>query len=225
MIELQNISKSYDKVKALENVNLKFQAGEFVSLVGPSGAGKSTLIKLLTREERPDCGKIIIAGRNVVELKDQEIPYYRRKIGVVFQDYKLLPQKTVYENIAFAMEVCEALTADIKTRVPKILDLVGLDKKAKMYPDKLSGGEKQRVGIARSLVHSPKIIIADEPTGNLDPGNAWEITELLLKINNAGALVIFATHNKNIVDKLHKRVISLKKGRVISDQRIGKYFI
>lgn len=225
MIEIRNLSKSYDKIKALENINLQILPGEFVNFVGPSGAGKSTLVRLLTREEKPDCGKIVIAGKNIIELKDRELPYYRRKIGVVYQDYKLLPQKTVYENIAFALEVCETSSHDIAQRVPKILQLVGLEKKADAYPDELSGGEKQRVGIARALIHSPKILIADEPTGNLDPKNAWEITELLLKINRAGTLVIFATHNKNIVDRLRKRVISIKKGRIISDQRVGKYLI
>ncbi|MCL5795695.1 MAG: ATP-binding cassette domain-containing protein, partial [Patescibacteria group bacterium] len=191
MIEIKNVYKSYSKktIKALENINFSIASSEFVSLVGPSGAGKSSLIRLLTREEKPDSGQIIIAGKNIIELKNRELPYYRRKIGVVYQDYKLLPHKTVYENIAFALEVCEAKDKDIKERVPKILELVDLTRKSQNYPNQLSGGEEQRVAIARALIHSPKILIADEPTGNLDPKNAWEIVEIILKINQAGTLV------------------------------------
>lgn len=225
MIEIKNIYKSYGKIKALDNINLMISSGEFVCLVGPSGAGKSTLIHLLIREEKPDMGQIIVAGKNIIELKPRELPYYRRKIGVIFQDFKLLPQKTVYENISFALEVCEVPDPEIKQKLPKILELVGLTLKTNSYPDELSGGEAQRVAIARALVHSPKILIADEPTGNLDPINAWEITQLLLKINQAGTLVIFTTHNKSIVDRIKKRVIAMKKGKIISDQRIGKYLI
>lgn len=225
MIEIKNLYKSYGKIKALDNINLMISAGEFVCLVGPSGAGKSTLIRLLIREEKPDTGQIIVAGKNIVELKPKELPYYRRKIGVIFQDFKLLPQKTVYENISFALEVCEVPDAEIKQKLPKILELVGLTQKTNNYPDELSGGEAQRVAIARALVHSPKILIADEPTGNLDPTNAWEITQLLIKINQAGTLVIFTTHNKSIVDRIKKRVIAMKQGKIVSDQRIGKYLI
>lgn len=225
MIEIHNLTKSYLGNKALDHFNLNISQGEFVSLVGPSGAGKSTLIRLIIKEEQPDYGQIIIADRDITKLKDRDLPYYRRKIGVVFQDYKLLVHKTVYENIAFALEVCEASSADIQRKVPKILELVNLGNKAKNYPEELSGGEKQRTGIARALIHSPKILLADEPTGNLDPNNAWEITELLLRINHAGTLVVFATHNKSIVDRLRKRVVSIKKGRIVSDQRIGKYII
>lgn len=225
MIKLVNVSKSYDKTIALDGINLEFLQGEFICLVGPSGAGKSTLTKLLVREEKPTNGQIIVADRDITKFKLSELPYYRRKIGVIFQDFKLLPQKTVKENISFALEVSEASSEEIKNKLPRILDLVGLSNKVNNYPSELSGGEKQRTAIARALVHSPKILIADEPTGNLDPNNAWEITELLLKINQAGTLVILATHNKSIVDKIRKRVVSLRKGRVISDQKVGKYLI
>lgn len=225
LIQIIDLIKEYNDLKALDNVNLEFQAGEFVSLVGPSGAGKSTLIKSLIREEKPTRGQIMVADRDVVKLKNNEIPYFRRKLGVIFQDFKLLPYKNVWENVRFALEVSEATNEEIKQKIPKILELVGLLDKAKNYPHELSGGEKQRTAIARALVHSPKILIADEPTGNLDPDNAWEITELLLKINQAGALVILATHNKSVVDRIKKRVVTLRNGRVVSDQRIGKYLI
>lgn len=225
MIDIRNISKKYDSIVALDNVSFTIEKGEFVSLVGPSGAGKSTLIRLLLCEEKPTEGKIFIAGRDITELKPRELPFYRRKIGVIFQDYKLLPHKTVYENVAFALEVCEVEDKDIKDRVPKILELVGLTARKNNYPDELSGGEKQRVAIARALVHNPKILIADEPTGNLDPTNTWEIIEILNRVNLSGTLVLLATHNKEVVDKLMKRVISMKRGRIVSDQRIGKYQI
>lgn len=225
MIELIRLNKNYNNVKALKDISVKINSGEFVILVGQSGAGKSTLIRLLIREEKPTSGKIYIAGRNIVHLKSTDLPYLRRRIGTVFQDFKLLPQKTVYENIAFALEVCETNEQEIKKRVAKIMQLVGLEKKANAYPSSLSGGERQRVAIARALVHSPKILIADEPTGNLDPINAWEIIELLKKINNAGTMIILATHNKEIVDKLRQRVILLKNGSIISDQRMSKYVI
>ncbi len=220
------VSKIYnEKIKALENVNLKIEKGEFVSIVGASGAGKSTLVKLIICEEKPSAGKILIAGRNIVQLKSQELPYFRRKVGVVFQDYKLLQQKTVYENVAFALEVCDALPEEIRGKVPRILDLVGMLKCKDKYPDELSGGERQRVSIARALVHSPKILIADEATGNLDPVNAWEIIELLERINRRGTVVILATHNKPIVDRLKKRVILIKNGTISSDKNRGGYVI
>lgn len=225
MIKIRNLSKAYGESKALDNINLDIAPNELVCLVGPSGAGKSTLLRVIIREEKEDSGKIFIADRDITELAAKEYPYFRRKIGVVYQDYKLLPHKNVYENVAFALEVCEASNEDIVRKVPKILELVNLGKLAKNYPDELSGGEKQRVAIARALVHSPKILLADEPTGNLDPNNAWEIAQLLLKINQSGTLVIFATHNKDIVDKIRKRVVSMKKGKIISDQRVGKYLI
>ncbi len=226
MIELVKVTKAYsEKIIALKEINVKIEKGEFVSIVGPSGAGKSTLVRLLTCEEKPSSGKILIAGRNIVQLKSNEMPYFRRKIGVVFQDFKLLPQKTVYENVAFALEVCEALPEEIADKVPRILDLVGMLKRKDNLPNELSGGERQRVSIARSLVHSPKILIADEPTGNLDPVNAWEIIDLLDRINRRGTIVILATHNKVIVDRLKRRVILLKNGKVVSDKMRGGYVI
>ncbi|MFA6492683.1 MAG: ATP-binding cassette domain-containing protein [Patescibacteria group bacterium] len=230
MIELIGVSKSYNlegakSPKALDNINIHIGKGEFVSIVGQSGAGKSTLIKLLICEERPSTGKILIANRNIVQLKPSELPYFRRKVGVVFQDFKLLPQKTVYENVAFALEVCEAYPEEIHDKVPRILDLVGMLKCKDKLPGEISGGERQRVSIARALVHSPKILIADEPTGNLDPINAWEIIELLERINKRGTIVILATHNKAIVDRLKRRVILLKGGKIVSDQMKGGYVI
>jgi len=226
LIEIVGVSKIYsDTIKALDNVNLKIEKGEFVSIVGQSGAGKSTLVKLLICEEKPTSGKILIAGRNIVQLKLSELPYFRRKVGVVFQDFKLLPQKTVLENVAFALEVCDALPEEIKDKVPRILDLVGMLKCKDKYPDELSGGEKQRISIARALVHSPKILIADEATGNLDPINAWEIIELLDRINRRGTIVILATHNKAIVDRLKRRVVLIKNGTILSDKVRGGYVI
>lgn len=237
MIEIVSVSKSYDagaiktsnspheKIVALSNICLRIEKGEFVSIVGASGAGKSTLIKLLICEEKPTSGKILIANRNITQLKPSELPYFRRKVGVVFQDFKLLPQKTVYENVAFALEVCEASPVEIRDKTPRILDLVGMLKRKDNLPNELSGGERQRVSIARALVHSPKILIADEPTGNLDPVNAWEIIELLERINCRGTIVVLATHNKAIVDRLKRRVILLKGGKVISDQIKGGYVI
>ena len=226
MIELVNVSKAYnEKILALNDISLRIEKGEFVSIVGASGAGKSTLIKLLICEEKPTGGKILIANRNIGQLKSSELPYFRRKVGVVFQDFKLLPQKTVYENVAFALEVCEASPVEIREKAPRILDLVGMLKRKENLPDELSGGEKQRVSIARALVHSPKILIADEPTGNLDPINAWEIIELLDRINRRGTIVVLATHNKAIVDRLKRRVILLKGGKVVSDQMKGGYVI
>ncbi len=227
MIEIVGVSKNYieNKIHALENINLKIEKGEFVSIVGPSGAGKSTLVKMLICEERPDTGKILVAGRNIVQLKPAELPYFRRKVGVVFQDFKLLPQKSVYENVSFALEVCEASDVEIRDKVPRILDLVGMLKRKDNLPNELSGGERQRVSIARALVHSPKILIADEPTGNLDPVNAWEIIDLLSRINSRGTIVILATHNKVIVDRLKRRVVLIKNGKIISDKYRGGYVI
>ena len=192
-------------------------------MVGPSGAGKSTLIKLIIREELPSHGKVIVANRDITMLRPKELPFYRRKVGVVFQDYKLLPHLNVRENIAFALEVSEATDGEIKDRIPKILDLVNLKDRSNAYPKQLSGGENQRVTIARALIHSPKILIADEPTGNLDPGNTEEVINLLKRINSSGTLVILATHNKNVVDQLKKRVIALRYGEVISDKEGGVY--
>lgn len=219
-----NVKKTYPKgILALEDVNLSIGANEFVSIVGASGAGKSTLIRLLIAEERPTEGKIFVNDRDISHLSHKQVPFYRRKIGVVFQDFKLLDQKTVGENIAFAMEVSGMRTSEIKKSVPKILKMVGLLEKQSAFPKQLSGGEIQRVAIARALVHQPKLLIADEPTGNLDPGNAWEIIQLLLKINQFGTTVILATHNKEIVDALKKRVVTLKDGTIIKDQKVGRY--
>ncbi|MSU76268.1 cell division ATP-binding protein FtsE [Patescibacteria group bacterium] len=224
MIKMVNVKKTYPKgILALEDVNLSIGANEFVSIVGASGAGKSTLIRLMIAEERPSEGKIFVNDRDISHLSHKQVPYYRRKIGVVFQDFKLLDQKTVGENIAFAMEVSGMKTSEIKKSVPKILKMVGLLEKQQAFPKQLSGGEIQRVAIARALVHQPKLLIADEPTGNLDPGNAWEIIQLLLKINQFGTTVILATHNKEIVDALQKRVVTLKDGHIIKDQKVGRY--
>ncbi len=229
-IEILNLSKIYNipnkgKIVALDNTNLKIAQGEFICLVGPSGAGKSTLIRMLIKEEQPSSGKIIIAGKDITRIKNKEIPYYRRKVGVVFQDYKLLPQKNVYENIAFALEVCEVHPREIREKVIKILEMVGLSNRAENYPHELSGGEQQRVAIARSLVHSPQIVIADEPTGNLDPVNSKEIIDLFLRINQAGAVVILATHSQEIVNSLQKRVVTMRGGKIVADMRSGKYRI
>lgn len=226
VIEFDNVSREYaGPVRALSQVSFKINYGEFVSLVGPSGAGKSTLIKLLTCAEKATAGKIIVAGRDIAKLLPKEIPVYRRKVGIVFQDFKILPKKTVYENIAFALEVADATSEEIAARVPKIIDMVGLSSRAKAFSEELSGGEKQRVAIARALVHNPRLIIADEPTGNLDPVASWEIIELLFKINKQGTIVILATHDKEIVDTLEKRVVTLKDGKMVSDQEKGKYVL
>ena len=202
---------------------MKIYPGEFVILVGPSGAGKSTLIKLLIREEKPNKGKVFVAGRDVTKLSYSELPYYRRNIGTVFQDYKLLPKKTVWENVAYALEVANVSDGDIKRKVPKVLKAVNLVNKECAYPDQLSGGEAQRVSIARALIHNPKILIADEPTGNLDPEASREVADILEKINCQNTVVILATHNKDLVDRMRKRVIVIKEGRIVSDQRQGRY--
>src|SRR6266498_1673452 len=225
MIEVHNVAKSYGSTPVLSDVNLVIEGGEFVSLVGQSGVGKSTLIKLLTREELPTSGRIYVAGRDISELNRSELPIYRRKIGVIFQDFRLLNQKTVSENIAYALEVCGAPAQDIKRRVPKILELVGLERRTTNYPPELSGGEQQRVAIARALIHSPKILIADEPTGNLDPVNTWEIIDLLYRINQLGTVIILATHNKSVVDRLRRRVIELRDGRISRDEERGSYVL
>lgn len=225
LIDIQSVSKHYGSIKALSGVSFKIKSGEFVCLVGPSGAGKTTLIRLLICEEKPTSGRILISERDIHLLPKKEIPFYRRKIGVVFQDFKLLPKKTVYENVAYALEVCGVSNNLIKKRVPEVLELVGLSHRAGSYPEELSGGEKQRTALARALVHKPKILIADEPTGNLDPKTSWEIIDLLLRINQRGTTVILATHNRDIVDVLNKRVIALKAGRVVYDKLRGKYIL
>lgn len=224
VIEFHNVNKTYQgKINAVVDATFNLSIGEFISLVGPSGAGKSTLIKLLTCEERPTSGKILVAGRDITQLKKKELPYYRRKVGVIFQDFKLLPRKTVYENIAYALEVSDATNEEIHDRVPKIIELVGLSNRAFAFTEELSGGEKQRVSIARALVHNPKLLIADEPTGNLDPVSTWEIIELLFKINKQGTIVLLATHDKEVVDTVERRVITMRDGKIVSDQEKGKY--
>ncbi len=207
-----------NKTVALSGVSLHINPKEFVTIVGSSGAGKSTLIRLLIKEEVPTSGKIIVGSIDYDTIDKANIPHLRRRIGVVFQDFKLLPNLTVYEN-----EVSGVKTSEIKRAVPKILQLVGLSEKMHNYPSELSGGEKQRTAIARALVRNPKILIADEPTGNLDPKNSWDIIELLLKINRFGTTVVLTTHNKEIVDALKKRVITINRGRVVKDEKIGKY--
>lgn len=225
VIELRNVTKQYPRNTALKEVTLIIFDGEFICLVGQSGVGKTTLIKLLTRQESPTRGQVFVAGRNLADLRNREVPLYRRKIGVVFQDFKLLPQKTVWENVAFALEVCGVSATDVQRRTDKVIDLVGLGRRKNSYPNELSGGERQRAAIARALVHSPKILIADEPTGNLDPINTWEIIELLYRINARGTTVILATHNRQVVDRMQKRVVLMKSGKIISDQKSGKYVI
>ncbi|HNU81329.1 MAG TPA: cell division ATP-binding protein FtsE [bacterium] len=226
MISLLHVSKSYSRRnKILSDVNLHIKAGEFVSVVGQSGAGKTTLVKLLIGEERADEGQVVIGDWDITRLNRHEIPYLRRQIGVIFQDFKLLPKKTLRENVAFALEVCGSSQAKIKKIVPSVLKIVGLEDKGDRYPHEVSGGEQQRAAIARALVHQPRILLADEPTGNLDAINAEEIMELLLKINKFGTTVILVTHNKEIVNRLNRRVITMDKGRVVSDQAHGKYLL
>lgn len=225
MILLDRVTKTYGKTAkpAINRVSLHIEPKEFVILVGTSGAGKSTLLKLLTREEKPSGGKIVVGGIDYDSLKDKHIPLLRRKIGVVFQDFKLLPQRTVYENVAFALEIAGMTNREIKSTVPKVIELVGLKGKEKSFPRQLSGGERQRVAIARAIVRQPKILIADEPTGNLDPRHSWDIVKLLEKINRYGTTVLLTTHNVEIVNKLKRRVITLEGGKITSDQVSGSY--
>lgn len=222
MIEFKDVSKVYETgTEAVHNANFKIDKGEFVFLVGSSGSGKSTLIKLILKEEEPTRGNIIINGRDTTFLKPKKVPYLRRSMGVVFQDFRLLPDKTVYENVAFAMYIVKATPRHIKRQVPMVLSLVGLSAKSKMYPNELSGGEQQRVALARALVNNPSMIIADEPTGNLDPDTAWEIMNLLNDINLRGTTVVMATHAKNIVDAMKKRVIHIDQGHIVRDEKGG----
>ncbi|ADG83575.1 cell division ATP-binding protein FtsE [Thermincola potens] len=224
MIHFLNVSKFYPNgARALTDVTTRIEKGEFVFLVGPSGAGKSTFIKLIIKEEAPSRGQIMFNNKNISRIRPREIPYLRRSIGVIFQDFKLLPNKTVYENVAFAMEVIEASKREIRKAVPSALSMVGLEKKADVMPSELSGGEQQRVAIARAIVNNPPLIIADEPTGNLDPDTSWEIMRLLDDINKCGTTVIMATHAKEIVDNMKKRVIALEKGRIARDEQRGVY--
>ena len=224
MIEFRNVSKVYNKnVKALTNVNINIDKGEFVFLVGPSGAGKSTFIKMLLKEVEPSTGNIVMGNEDLSKIKRRQIPYHRRKIGMVFQDFRLITTLNVYENVAFAMRVVGASPKEIRKRVPMVLSLVGLSDKYKMFPNELSGGEQQRVSIARAIVNNPKVLIADEPTGNLDPETAKEIMELIDDINKAGTTVVMATHAKEIVNSMKKRVIAIDKGEVVSDVQKGGY--
>ena len=226
MVRFEHVTKTYDKGSvALEDVTLNIDPGEFVSIVGQSGSGKTTLAKLIIAEERADKGRIVIGGWDTTNISHHEVPHLRRQIGVVFQDFKLLPKKTLYENVAFALEVSGQPSAKIKSIVPQLLKIVGLEQKMKRFPDQVSGGEQQRVVIARSLAHRPKLLVADEPTGNLDTINAQEIITLLQKINEFGTTVVLVTHNREIVNMLRKRVITLDHGHVIADQKAGKYLL
>ena len=227
MIFFDNVSKIYNKeVAALKNINFKVKKGEFISIVGQSGAGKSTLLKLIFAEEKPTKGDVFIKGKNISKIKGNKLPVLRRHIGVVFQDFKFLDKKTVFENVAFAMEVSGRSDVDIKEDVPQVLEIVGLSDKIDNYTTELSGGEKQRVSIARALVHRPDIIIADEPTGNLDLVNTWDIIQLLTKINQYGTTIVLATHNREIVNLVNKRVVTIDGGMITRDQiDKGKYLI
>lgn len=221
---MKDVWKTYPNgVKAINGIDISIKKGEFVYVVGPSGAGKSTFIKMMYREEKPTKGTIIINGMNLTSLKEKQVPYLRRKIGVVFQDFRLLPTLTVYENVAFALEVIEEAPTSIKKRVMQVLDIVKLKNKARFLPSELSGGEQQRVAIARAIVNNPNVLIADEPTGNLDPDTAWEIMHLLEDINNRGTSIVMATHNKEIVNRLKRRVIAIEGGRVVRDELRGDY--
>lgn len=224
MIHLAGVTKIYDSgCVALSDVTVDISKGDFVFVVGPSGAGKSTFIKLLFREELPTKGKLIVNGRNVGELDPKEVPYLRRSLGIVFQDYRLLPNKTVYENVAFAMQVIEASHREIKKRVIHVLDLVGLRHKAGSLPGELSGGEQQRIAIARAIVNNPAIVIADEPTGNLDPETSWDIMKIFTRINKGGTTIVMATHDKTVVDAMKKRVIAIESGTIARDEVKGVY--
>lgn len=225
MIELKEVTKEYSKgVAALNGINLKVDQGEFVFIVGDSGSGKSTLIRLILKELEPTSGKIIVNGQDLSRLKHRKIPMYRRGIGVVFQDFRLLKDRNIYENIAFAQRVTEKSTRVIKKKVPAALSLVGLAQKYKSFPKELSGGEQQRVAIARAIVNEPAILLADEPTGNLDPTNSWEIMSLLKEANERGTTVLVVTHNQEIVNEMNERVITMKQGVIVSDEQKGGYF-
>ena len=222
MIVFNNVTKRYGENAGLINASVHIKSGDFVFLVGPSGAGKTTFIRLILKEIEPDSGRIILAGKDITRLRRKDIPKVRQKIGMVFQDFRLLEKKTVYENVAFAMEVLHKSRREIKERVPYVLELVDIADKAKRYPDELSAGEQQRVGIARALVNKPRVLICDEPTGNLDPVTAMDIMELLEKINVRGTTVLMVTHAKDIVDKMNKRVVAIDRGRIVRDEE-GSY--
>ncbi|ASN04737.1 cell division ATP-binding protein FtsE [Virgibacillus necropolis] len=224
MIKMNDVYKTYSNgVTALNGINIEIGQGEFVYLVGPSGAGKSTFVKLMYREVKPSRGTIHINETDLSSIKEKRVPYLRRNIGVIFQDFKLLPKLTVFENIAFALEVIQESPRNIKKRVMDVLDLVGLKNKARFLPDELSGGEQQRVSIARAIVNHPKVVIADEPTGNLDPDTSWEIMRVFEEINARGTTIIMATHNKEIVNTIKKRVIAVEDGLIVRDEHRGEY--
>lgn len=227
MIELKNVSTIYDdNFMALRGINLEIKQGEFVSLVGPSGAGKSTLLRLLTREITPYEGKVVLDGVNLTTLSSGDVPLLRRKIGTVYQDFKLLADKNAFENVAFALEVCGVGEDEINSDVPKMLNIVGLSDKTQSFPYQMSGGEKQRLALARALIHRPRIILADEPTGNLDLVNTYDVVKLFMKINELGTTVILATHNREVVNAIGKRVVTIEKGKIVRDQgENGKYVI
>lgn len=224
MIEFKNVTKVYTTgTEAVHDATFSIDKGEFAFLVGSSGSGKSTLIKLILKEEEANSGNIIINGKDITYLKPKRVPYLRRSMGVVFQDFRLLPDKTVYENVAFAMYIVKSTPKHIRRQVPYVLSQVGLSEKSKMYPNELSGGEQQRVALARALVNNPSMIIADEPTGNLDPDTAWDIMNLLDEINRRGTTVVMATHAKDIVNTMKKRVIQINKGIIVRDDKKGGY--
>ena len=224
MLKMSNVSKVYPNGSvALRNVEVEIEAGEFVFVVGPSGAGKSTFIKMLFREVLPTKGSIEVAGIDILGLEPKEIPYLRRRLGIIFQDYRLLPDRTVYENVAFAMQVIEEPHRKIRRSVTNVLNLVGLRERADAYPHELSGGEQQRVAIARAIVNDPILVIADEPTGNLDPDTSWEIMNIFQEINASGTTIVMATHDKDIVDAMGKRVIAIEQGSIVRDEKHGGY--
>ncbi len=224
MLEMINVSKIYPGGSvALQDINVRIEQGEFVFIVGPSGAGKSTFFKMMFREVLPSNGKVIVNGHDLVKMTDKEIPYFRRQLGIVFQDYRLLPDRTVYDNVAFAMQVIETPYRKIKRRVNDVLDLVGLRKRAHAYPTELSGGEQQRIAIARAIVNDPILLIADEPTGNLDPETSWEIMDIFREVNKSGTTIVMATHDREIVDEMEKRVIAIEHGHIVRDDAKGVY--
>lgn len=224
MIHMKNVRKVYENgAVALDDINIDVKKGEFVFLVGPSGAGKSTFIKMLLREVVPDSGILTVNGRDIIRMRDKDVPYLRRGLGVIFQDYRLLPDKTVFENVAFAMQVIEAPRRLMQRNVNAVLDIVGLRDKYKCFPNQLSGGEQQRVAIARAIVNNPTILIADEPTGNLDPETSWGIMDIFLKINATGTTILMATHDKTIVDVMQRRVIAIEGGHIVRDEARGGY--